>query len=205
MNIYYVYQYLREDGTPYYIGKGKDKRAWQSHKRSNGCQLLPKDKSKIQIIQEELSEKQAHDLETKLIRHYGVKVDGGILVNLTYGGEGRSPGSELRDLFRQQQLGRKKKPRTEEHRKNLSASLKGKSVSRTEKHQAALNESIRKNWQSNLQRKKEQSERITKINQERKITPETREKRRQSMLRYWEAKRNLETCKTQKTDLDLSS
>jgi len=205
VNIYYVYQYLREDQTPYYIGKGKGKRAWQSHKRSNGAQIRPIDKSRIQIVQEGLSEKQAHALENSLITQYGLKSEGGILINLTYGGEGRSPSLELRELFRQQQLGRKKPPRTEAHRKSLSEASKGIPKSRSKEHQLALNESIKRNWANNLKRKKEQSERISKINKERKISPETSEKKRQSMLLYWAAKKSRDSCNDQQTDLVPSS
>lgn len=86
MNIYYVYQYLREDGSPYYIGKGKGRRMYEKHNVH-----LPLDKSRIQIIAHKLSEWESLLLERKLINYYGRKDNGtGILRNLTDGGDGTS-------------------------------------------------------------------------------------------------------------------
>jgi len=92
-NIFYVYAYLREDGTPYYIGKGSERRAWKSHTRSNGTNLLPKDPTRIVILKDHLTETDAYDYETELIAKYGRKDTGtGILRNSTDGGRGNDSG-----------------------------------------------------------------------------------------------------------------
>ena len=84
MNIYYTYAYLREDLTPYYIGMGKGRRAWD--KRHN-VSLPPKER--IQIIKEGLTREEASSLEIELIATYGRKDLGtGILYNRTDGGDG---------------------------------------------------------------------------------------------------------------------
>lgn len=85
---FYVYAHLRKDGTPYYIGKGKDKRAW---KRSNYEFKAPKDRSRVVILESGLTEDEAHVLEKQYIKTYGRKDNGtGILQNKTDGGEGAS-------------------------------------------------------------------------------------------------------------------
>lgn len=82
---YYVYAYLRNDGTPYYIGKGSDRRAWTKHKGIP----VPNEHSRIIIMESNLSNIGALALERFYIRWYGRKnTKTGILRNLTDGGEG---------------------------------------------------------------------------------------------------------------------
>lgn len=91
--MFYVYAYLRSNesitakiGTPYYIGKGIGNRAFTTHSSP-----VPKDKSCIIFIKENLTEQEAHSLEIALISKYGRKDLGtGILHNRTNGGEGIS-------------------------------------------------------------------------------------------------------------------
>lgn len=89
MKEYYTYAYLREDRTPYYIGKGTGRRAYHSHPRVNGKKVpLPKDKSKILILKRFDDEQSAFVHETYMIYLFGRKCEGGLLLNLTLGGGG---------------------------------------------------------------------------------------------------------------------
>lgn len=128
MNIYYVYQYLRDDATPYYIGKGKHNRAWVSHRRSNGAELKPSDPNRICIIQENLTEEEAFNLEVVLIAKYGLKSEGGLLVNLLYGGQGYSPSPEMKKLHSERMKGINKGrtlgPQSQHIKDKKSASIK---------------------------------------------------------------------------------
>ena len=77
---------MRENQTPYYIGKGKGRRAFAKGRHRS----RPIDPSNIVIIADNLTEDEAFALEIKKISEYGRKIDGGILNNISLGGEGVS-------------------------------------------------------------------------------------------------------------------
>ena len=105
-------------------------------------------------------------------------------------GGGGSPSDDTKKKLRTSQVGRKKPPRTEEHRKNLSISTKGLTKPRSKEHQALLTSAIKENWSTNDERRLITAA-VGKSNKGRKHTPEALEKKRQAMLRYWEIKKSL--------------
>jgi hypothetical protein len=86
-NDYYTYAYLREDKTPYYIGKGRGRRISSTARKIKP----PKDKSRIIFLKKNLTEAEAFKHEVYMIAIFGRKDLGtGILRNLTNGGDGSS-------------------------------------------------------------------------------------------------------------------
>jgi hypothetical protein len=90
---FYTYMWLREDGTPYYVGKGTGSRAFTS---KNHCVHRPHDAARI-IVQHWSSEQEAFEMEMWWIALYGRKdVGTGCLRNRSNGGDGvRGPRGPL--------------------------------------------------------------------------------------------------------------
>lgn len=107
-NKYYVYVWYKNDGTPVYIGKGCDNRAYRTKKWN------------VQIVASNLCEKDALDFEVLLVGKLGRKWNNtGILSNVSEGGQSGNP------------LGRRCKM-SEKSKKKISDSLLGKSSPKPE-------------------------------------------------------------------------
>ena len=124
---YYTYAYLREDGTPYYIGKGKGKRIIGTAGRR--CKK-PKDPNRIIFLKKNLTEEEAFKHEIYMIAVLGRKDLGtGILRNRTNGGDGTS-GRILSEQTRRK-IGESNtgKEVSQETRRKIRMKLKGRKAS----------------------------------------------------------------------------
>jgi hypothetical protein len=143
---FYTYAYLREDRTPYYIGKGKGRRLYV--KRYKGINP-PKDKIRIIFLKQNLTEQEAFEHEIYMISVFGRKdLGSGILHNRTDGGDGKSGAIQSDETRIKISEATKGQIRTEETRRRMSESKKGENNYRygkplSEKHKLRLSEAMK--------------------------------------------------------------
>jgi hypothetical protein len=139
---FYVYEYLRKNsskngslGSPFYVGKGTNNRAFQT----DHFVKTPKDKNRILIISNNLSEADAFQLEILLIYFYGrIDTKTGCLRNRTDGGEGpvgKIISTQSRNKMSKSRIGSKNhmfgKSHSSETKQKISDKLKGHGKGRT--------------------------------------------------------------------------
>lgn len=125
---FYTYIWRDASGVPFYVGKGKGKRAHNTKQRSKEFkEIYTQGGCAVEIVDWFIHESQAHAHEVELIELYGRRDFGGTLVNKTDGGEGISGlSAEGRAKISASKLGKKRGPLTDEHRARMSAALTGK-------------------------------------------------------------------------------
>ena len=162
---FYVYAFLRKDGTPYYIGKGTGNRI--DNPKSRTFKLPPEDRRKILVGG--LTEPESFEYEIALIHCLGRKDLGrGCLRNLTDGGDGASGHVHSPEaLAKISAANRNRNPRSPEARARMSAAQAGRSPETLAKISAA-NKS--RTWTTEARAK------IGAANRNRNHRPETRAK-----------------------------
>lgn len=146
--MFYVYFHFRKsDGQLFYIGKGKNDRAWSFKNRNRHWRnTVAKHDFEVAFFARDLTETKAFEIETLLIDTFGVAN----LANMTNGGDGVSGyvfTAEDREKMAKAQRGRKHPEHVkqkisaahigmiynEETRQKLSASARGRTISEVNK------------------------------------------------------------------------
>lgn len=135
---FYIYGHRKADsGDLFYIGKGVNRngkpyfeRAKARYSRSPWWnRIVSKHSRTVEIICMCQSAESSAECEQLLISHYGRMEHGGILINLTDGGEGvhgRSASEKTRRLMSLANRGKKRGPHSAEHREKIGLAHMGK-------------------------------------------------------------------------------
>ena len=171
-NNFYVYMYLREDGTPYYVGKGRGRRAYSKARQIPA----PKEKSRIVFSKQNLTEEEAFQHEIELISLYGRKDNGtGILRNLTDGGDGVSGYIMTEETKRKMSESLKGKTPSEETKRKLSEA--GKCRTHSEETRKKLSEGMKGNtWNIGRTHSEEAKKKMSELAKGKIHTEETKRK-----------------------------
>lgn len=140
---FYVYEHWRSDtNLPFYVGKGKGKRAfcleqrnYKHRKISSGLKKLGL-AVEVKILYENLTEERAFSLEVGLIAFW--RLCGLELANLSNGGDGSAGFLVSEETRSKLSVAGKGRKFSEEHKAGISKALKGKPKS--ERHRASLRE-----------------------------------------------------------------
>jgi len=128
--MYFVYAHYKSDdqnGLPFYIGKGKNKRDLSTYRNRFWKNIANKHGYIVKRVKDNLTEEQAWKLEKELIKSYGKLIDGtGCLCNISDGGEGAAGTIHTQETKDKWSKIKKGKSLSIEHKLAISNGLKGR-------------------------------------------------------------------------------
>ena len=137
---FYTYAYLREDKTPYYIGKGKGNRAWSKDHKP----VMKPSHDRIMLLKTNLTEEEAFKHEKYMIAVFGRKdKKTGILRNKSDGGE-KSRAGGIGNF-------REGTTHSEETKKLIGSYHKGKVITESQKEKLRKANKGKKWWNNGVE------------------------------------------------------